>query len=180
MELGEGLKKEEIRKLLEEIGKCLGFDPIEEVDTGFSRVDLVWFDKKIPKEIFKAPKKIQQNFLLPIVGFEIEEKSYVRKVIRGDIDSLNSLAPQVGCIVVSRKIATFTRYREELKKTNSEKEAMEIVERRWATDLDTFKRYAQANYPFRRIVVLTDEDVIMIYEKLKSLLDSEENVYQAK
>ncbi|MBA7555708.1 hypothetical protein ES705_48389 [subsurface metagenome] len=46
---------------------------------------------------------------------------------------------------------------------------MEIVERRWATDLDTFKRYAQANYPFRRIVVLTDEDVLMIYEKRKSL-----------
>jgi len=39
---------------------------------------------------------------------------------------------------------------------------------------------SQANYPFRRIVVLTDEDVLMIYEKLKSLLDPEEKVYQAK
>ena len=165
MHPGEGLKKEEIRELLEELGRCLGFDVIDEVNTGFSRVDLVWFDKRIPKEIFEKPKKLRENFLLPIVGFEIEEKTYVRKMIRGDIDSLNSLAPHVGCIVLSRRIATVTRYSEEHRR-HTEKEAMEIAERRWKTDLETFKRYAEAN-PFRRIVAITDEDVLGICEKLK-------------
>ncbi len=83
MQPREGLKKEEIRELLKQLGKYLGFDAIRE------------------------------SFLLPIVGFEIEEKTYVRKMIKGDIDSLNSLAPQVGCIILSRRIATVTRYNEE-------------------------------------------------------------------
>lgn len=170
MQSGEGLKKEEIRELLEELGKCLGFEVIDEVNTGFSRVDLVWFDKRIQKEIFENHKKLRDNLLLPIVGFEIEEKTYVRKMIRGDIDSLNSLAPHVGCIVLSRRIATVTRYSEEHRR-HTEKEAMEIAERRWKTDLETFKRYAEAN-PFRRIVVITDEDLI----EMQHLLDSKKKV----
>ena len=44
---------------------------------------------------------------------------------------------------------------------------MEIAEKRWDTDLKTFKRYAEAN-PFRRVVVITDEDVLRICEKLKN------------
>lgn len=167
---GEGLKKEAIRGLLEELGRRLGFDVIDEVDTGFSRVDLVWLDKRIPQKIFEKPKKLRDNFLLPIMGFEIEEKTYVRKMIRGDIDSLNSLAPLIGCIVISRRIATVTRYSEE-HRGHTEKEAMEIAERRWKTDLETFKRYAEAN-PFRRIVVITDEDVLGICEKLKDTMKS--------
>ncbi len=43
---------------------------------------------------------------------------------------------------------------------------MEIAKKRWDTDLETFKRYAEAN-PFYRIVVITDEDVMRICEKLK-------------
>jgi len=165
MQPEEGLKKEKIKEILKEFGKYLGFDAIEEVDTGFSRVDLVWFDERIPKEFFEKPKKLRESFLLPIVGFEIEEKTYVRKMIRGDIDSLNSLAPQVGCIVLSRRIATVTWYNEEYRNHNEE-EAMEIAERRWETDLETFKRYAEAN-PFCRIVVITDEDVMRICGKQK-------------
>ncbi len=99
------MKKEEIRELLKQLGKYLGFDAIRE------------------------------SFLLPIVGFEIEEKTYVRKMIRGDIDSLNSLAPQVGCIILSRRIATVTRYNEE-HRNRDEKEAMEIAKKRWDTDLE--------------------------------------------
>jgi len=78
---------------------------------------------------------------------------------------LKTLAPHVGCIVLSRRIATVTRYSEEHRR-HTEKEAMEIAESRWKTDLETFKRYAEAN-PFRRVVVITDEEVLRICEKLK-------------
>lgn len=59
---------------------------------------------------------LEKSLAIPIMGFEVEEKRHERKNIRGDIDSLNSLSPQLRIIVLSDRIKTVTIYNSEEKK----------------------------------------------------------------
>ncbi len=80
-----GMSKEEIKDILTKIGEYYKFYVETEVHTGFSKVDLVWFDNRIKPIWLKGKKKLVKSLAIPLVGFEIEEKTDDRKIIRGDI-----------------------------------------------------------------------------------------------
>lgn len=174
----KGLPKEEIAELLGKIGAKLGFICEREIHTGVSKVDFVWFDKSMKMEWFEHPKRLEGTLLLPVVGFEIEEKSSVRKILRGDVDSLNSLYPSLGVIILSRRIIE-THLKRQLKvvarhpKYNTKdkqiqtKEAQRRAYKWFSTDINYAKRVASAN-PFRRIVVLLDDEVLELARKLNA------------
>ena len=162
----DGLSKEEIFNFLKSIGEKLGFSVQREVNTGTNKVDLAWFDNRFRIDWYKEPKrkelKLEGALLVPVVGFEVEEKTAQRKILRGDIDSLNSLYPILGVLVLSRKIKE-TTFRRQKKVTGSEEKAKQRMEKWFETTVRYAKNVASMN-PYRRIVVLTDEDV----EKLAS------------
>lgn len=171
-----GLKKQEIKDLLTSIGEQLGYKPVREVNTGFSRIDLVWFDRRLPTLWLGKNKHLEKSLVIPRVGFEIEEKTYVRKVVRGDIDSLNSLSPDLGVIVFSSLIKKYTTYNEMLKKIRNsysdlsndevERKAKERTEKHWETSLNTFQKFAAASQS-TRIVILEDEELLDFARKIE-------------
>lgn len=168
-----GLKKGEIKDLLNKIGERLGYVPVREVHTGFSKVDMTWFDSDIPLVWLEKKKHMEKSIAVPKVGFEIEEKTYVRKTIRGNIDSLNSLSPNLGVLILSSLIRRYTVYNEIFEKVkdkhpNLSKEEMEKKTKgratnHWKTSLDTFGKFAAAS-PNTRIVVLTDIELLNFAE----------------
>lgn len=170
-----GLKKDEIKDLLSSIGEKLGYYPVPEVNTGFSIVDLVWFDKRMPTIWLGKNKHLEKSILIPRVGFEIEEKTYGRKFVRGDIDSLNSLSPDLGVLIFSSLVKKFTTYNEKLKKVRESHPGLEDKERvakakekaewHWRTSINTFQKFAAAS-PNTRIVVLVDEELLDFAEKI--------------
>lgn len=170
-----GLKKGEIKDLLEKIGEELGFFPVREVHTGFSRVDMTWFGSDIPLVWLEKNKHIKKSLAVPKVGFEIEEKTYVRKTIRGDIDSLNSLSPNLGVLVLSSLIKKYTTYNEVLDKVEDkhpnlseeemEKKAKGRAANYWKTSLNTFGKFAAAS-PNTRIVILMDRELLDFAERV--------------
>jgi len=163
-----GMSKENIKDLLTKIGEKYGFYVETEVHTGFSKVDLVWFDNRIKPVWLKGKKKLVKSLAIPIVGFEIEEKTDDRKIIRGDIESLNSLSPIFGVLVFSDRIKNFTIYRAREKSVRSKfkesteveiiNESMKKAEQYWKTTLSTFEKYAEANQKCR-IIVFEEKDL---------------------
>ena len=122
---GVGLDKKEITSILNNIGMKYGFYVDTEIHTGFSLVDVVWFDERIKPIWTRKNKRLENSLALPIVGFEIEEKTFARKTIRGDIDSLNSLSPQFGVLVLSNRIKNVTLFNQQHK--NIKKKSSKIT-----------------------------------------------------
>jgi hypothetical protein len=177
----DGLKKEEIYELLKRIGENLGYSAQREVNTGVSKVDLVWFDRKIAVDLYRKPESkelaIEGTMLIPIVGFEVEEKTAVRKILRGDIDSLNSLYPSLGVLVLS-SIMKQAHFKRQLKVTNSKEKATKRSEKWFDTDIRFARKVASMN-PFRRIIVLTDLDVVRLDERISAMKKREHKLRQS-
>jgi len=183
---GKGLTKEQIKKLLIKIGKHYGYITETEVNTGFSKVDVVWFNEKVKPLWINRNKMLENSLAIPSVGFEIEERTFSRKPIRGDIDSLNSLFPQLGVLVFSDKIQTITEYKEQekavLKKhteynNNPEddgvwSETQKRVKQHWDTSMRTFRKFVAAS-PHCRIVIWEEKDLRKITEELDIDLDEQ-------
>ena len=167
-----GYSKDEIKKMLQEIGEYFGYIVEDEINTGFSKVDMVWFDNRIQPIWLQKKKFLESSLAIPIMGFEIEEKSDVRKVIRGDIDSLNSLAPSVGIIVFSDRIKNITLYNAMKKDVKSrhpnydeekiQSEAIRRTQSHWRTSINTFLKFTAASYRCR-IVLWQEKDLNDIY-----------------
>jgi hypothetical protein len=160
-----GLAKQEMKELLTEMGGYYGFRVEHEVNTGFSKVDTVWFDNRIDPLWLDRKKHLEKSLAIPVAGFEIEEKSYARKTIRGDIDSLNSLSPQVGILVFSSKIRTYSLYNEHMKRYNDSRKAMQKAEDYWSVAMDTFAKFSAAS-PKCRIVLWEDADLVSAARRL--------------
>lgn len=173
--IGFGATKESITEFLEKLSQVVGFSPIREVNTGFSKVDLVWFDRRIEPFWMTRSKHLETSLAVPVVGFEIEERSLTRKAIRGDIGSLNSLSPQLGVLILSSMARTVSSYRDSLryytkkrkmnpKDRETRRKAMDKAMRDWTTSMQTFGKFADAS-PRTRISIWTDEYLLTLGEK---------------
>jgi len=176
----EGLSKEQIKQMLREIGEYYKYHVEDEIHTGFSKVDTVWFDNRIAPIWFKKRKHLENSLAIPIIGFEIEEKSAGRKYIRGDIDSLNSLSPSVGVIVFSDRVKNVTLYRESWKYSKSKhgdwdeeqikKDAIKRTQNAWLTSINIFLKFTAAS-PKCRIVIWEEKDLIELHKNIKDNAD---------
>jgi len=110
-------KHDEIKKKLIALGEKLEFIAYEEVGTGPARSswpDVVWFDKRVKGEWFDGVIPVEQkgrqrkdgkpsldtDFVLPVIGFEIDEVNNSPKTIKGSASNLDALGAQVGVIVI--------------------------------------------------------------------------------
>lgn len=114
-------KHENIKNKLMNIGKKLGFLAFDEIGSGQERSswsDVVWFDSRIKGEWFEGIIPVGQknrkrkggkpsldtDFVLPVVGFEIDEASASPKIIKGSASNLETIGAQVGVIVIYSKL----------------------------------------------------------------------------
>jgi len=181
---GKGLTKEQIKKLLIRIGEHYGYITNTEINTGFSKVDVVWFDNTVQPIWIGKRKMLENSLAIPSVGFEIEERTFARKAIRGDIDSLNSLSPELGVLVFSDKIQTITEYKEQEKavlKKHTEynndpednkvwSETQKRVKQHWDTSMRTFRKFVAAS-PHCRVVIWEEKDLLKIADMVDIHLD---------
>lgn len=150
-------KHEDIKKELVIIGQKLGFLAFDEIGAGQEKSswpDVVWFDNRIRGEWFDGIAPISQkdrkrkggkpsldtDFVLPLVGFEIDELSSSPKTVKGSVSNLESLGVQVGVLVVYTRIVKPARQ----KLVNRKKHVLCYL-----TDMK----------PRIRIVVLTELDI---------------------
>lgn len=154
----KGLTKQEVTEKLARTGEKLGFDVFTEVEAAKGYwPDIVWLDRRIPPKLFGVEKpKLKEHFVLPLVGFEIEEKTYSEKSIKGSIVNLEKLNVPVGVIVLSRRIiGTF------IKEAKGDEQKAQARWKRW---IQSIKGLAKSSSS--RIVVMTDEEIDEIHERI--------------
>jgi hypothetical protein len=153
-----------IQDRIRNLGNKLGFLSYAEVGTGQERsswLDVVWFDNRISGELFEGIKPIEQkvrkreggkpsldtDFMLPLIGFEIEDvsTSYKVKQIKGSATNLDSLGALVGVILIYIN--------------SNDKELLDSRKKKVLSYLTDMK-------PRTRILVLTDNDLYLIENNL--------------
>lgn len=162
-------KHKEIQNGLIELGKKRGFLAYGEIGSGQERsawTDVVWFDERIRGEWFEGLKplnvdsrkrtggkpSLDTDFVLPIIGFEIERITIASKTpakpIKGSASNLETLGIAVGVIVL---------YAEEGKNTFQNLNAAKKKVLRYLIDMK----------PRIRIVVLTELEL----ERIEANID---------
>jgi hypothetical protein len=137
-----------------ELGSRMGFDVKREVQASESAwVDLVWFDKRLGLTSFPAPM-LRRHPVLPIVGFELEEKTGLdAKHVKGSASNLNNLGAAVGVVVIGNgNISELQKSGRRWTTSSTDILEKELIQRvyRWV--------YAEAQ-PRGRIVVMTEREV---------------------
>ena len=90
----KGLEHSDIVDRLVELGSKLGYTAVRDYEIPIGKVDVVWLDRKLG----------EIGIDCPIVGFEVEAADKIRKAYKGSVQNLTALYPQVGVIVLSRRI----------------------------------------------------------------------------
>ncbi len=110
-------KHSSIKDKIKKMGEKIGFVVYDEVGSGQARSswpDVVWLDKRIKGEWFDGIVPVDQkgrkrkggkpsldtDFVLPVIGFEVDEVSNSPKTIKGSASNLDTLSAQVGVIVL--------------------------------------------------------------------------------
>ena len=137
------LYTKEVKNYLRKVGHKLGFDTIEEYDTGSGKIDLVWCKK------LEYPLKNGQN--LPIVGFEIEASWRTQKHLKGDVFNLLSLSPSLGVILLIEKGFDRTKGKSGFNLKNN---------------INSIKRYINGYGGVSRLEVWTARDVEELYNRV--------------
>ena len=149
-------------KVLENIGKGLGFDVRKEVEASESAyVDMVWFDSRLA--VGERSTNMRYAPVLPIVAFEVELHTGLNaKHVKGSVSNLSNLGAQLSVIVLGNGNIEALKNQSAHKDESDEERKQILRDRvyRWI--------YAEAQ-PRGRIIMLFENEVRAWAEKLKLL-----------
>lgn len=69
---GKGLSKEEITKLLKKLGEHYDYITDTEINTGFSKVDVVWFNNTVQPIWIGKRKMLENSLAIPSVALHLK------------------------------------------------------------------------------------------------------------
>ncbi|MEM2612994.1 MAG: hypothetical protein QXO15_02050 [Nitrososphaerota archaeon] len=142
-----------LKEIICELGERLGFEVEREVPASSSAwVDVVWYDKRFRFSKPKSTETLLRIPKLPVVAFEIEEKTARNaKHIKGSVANLDDAGAAMGILVLGKENLNALR-KAQIYQKKSDKDLWKIL-------LEKVRLWTNEAHPRTRIVIMTEDEI---------------------